>query len=266
MEKKVKANTEENVRLEKKLKKQSATLKQKLEEIAVEATKASENPWEDEDWEGLSALEKFEMLKHELVPAQQARLSKMCLEELTDQLEESKNCLTKSLLEKETLREDVKKLETKLHFLENPKIEAPTEKTKTEAQQKKVPEKVESASGRRRSTRSASSLAPYKISETLTEGEESPKKRKARDLNESRVEKRAHKEPVAVETEDRGALCCITNSPLRILSKRKRIFRTKPQISTKTKQKIRCLEKFCIRWSTTETQKNFREKFLLTFG
>ena len=221
----MKASTEESLRLERKFKKQSATLKQKLDEIALEATKASENRWEDEHWEGLTALEKFEMLKAELVPAQQARLSKMCLEELTSQLEESKNCLTKSLLEKETLREDVKKLETKLHFLENPKIEAPAEKTKIEAPKKKVPEKVETGSvvgGRRRSSRSASSLAHYKITETLTEGEEIPKKRKARDLNESRVEKRPHKEPVAVETEDRGALGCITNSPAKSSNPRRR--------------------------------------------
>ena len=220
----MKASTEENLRLERKFKKQSATLKQKLDEIALEATKASENPWEDEDWEGLTALEKFEMLKAELVPAQQARLSKMCLEELTSQLEESKNCLTKSLLEKETLREDVKKLETKLHFLENPKIVAPAGESKTQVPQKKVQEKVEavSVSGRRRSSRSASSLAHYKITESLNEQEENPKKRKARDLNESRVEKRSHKEPAAVETEDRGALGCITNSPAKSSNPRRR--------------------------------------------
>ena len=205
--------------MERKLEKQSATLKQKLDEITKEATKASENPWEDEDWEGLTALEKFEMLKHELVPAQQARLSSMCLEELSVQLEESKNSLTKALLEKETLKEDLKKLETKLHFLEKPKIEATAEETKTKVPQKKIPEKVEplpasaTVNTRRRSSRSASSLAHYKITESLSECEENPKKRKARDLNVSSAVKKPHKEPVAVETEDRGALGCITNSP-----------------------------------------------------
>ena len=203
--------------MERKLEKQSATLKQKLDEITQEATKASENPWEDDDWEGLTALEKFEMLKAELVPAQQARLSSMCMEELSVQLEESKNSLTKALLEKETLKEDLKKIETKLHFLENPKIEATAEETKTKVPQKKVPEKVEPVAAivnnRRRSSRSASSLAHYKITESLSECEENPKKRKARDLNVSSGVKKPHKEPVAVETEDRGALGCITNSP-----------------------------------------------------
>ena len=214
MEKKVKAGEKENLRLEKKLEKQTATLKQKLDEITLEASKASENPWEDDDWEGLTALEKFEMLKQELVPAQQARLSSMCLEELSAQLEESKNSLTKALLEKESLKEDLKKVETKLHFLENPKIE-----TKTKIPQKKIPEKVElttatAPTNRRRSSRSASSLAHYKITESLSECEENPKKRKARDLNVSSVDKKFHKEPAAaVETEDRGALGCITNSP-----------------------------------------------------
>ena len=227
MERKVKAGAEENLRLERKLEKQSATLKQKLEEIALEATKASENPWEDEDWDGLTALEKFEMLKLELVPAQQARLSNMCLEELSAQLEDSKNSLTKALLEKENLKEDLKKLETKLHFLEDPKIEAPAAETKTRVPRKKIPEKVEpvlpTASGsRRRSSRSASSLAHYKITESLAACEENPKKRKARDLNESSVDKRPHKDPVAVETEDRGALGCITNSPAKSSIPRRR--------------------------------------------
>ena len=122
------------------------------------------------------------------------------------------------------LKEDLKKLETKLHFLENPKIEATTAETKskipqTKIPQKKIPEKVEpatitaSVSNRRRSTRSASSLAHYKITESLSECEENPKKRKARDVDVSSGQKKPHKEPVAVETEDRGALGCITNSP-----------------------------------------------------
>ena len=38
-----------------------------------EAEKASKNPWEDEEWEGLTPAEMYEMMKNELVPAQQAR-------------------------------------------------------------------------------------------------------------------------------------------------------------------------------------------------
>ena len=68
---------------------------------------------------------------------------------------------------------------------------------------------------RRRSTRSASSLAHYKISEALSPSAENTKKRKtARDLSDSSREKRPNKEIVpAAEVEDRGALGCITNSP-----------------------------------------------------
>ena len=59
--------------MNKKLDKQMDLLKQELAEYAAEAEKASKNPWEDEEWEGLTPAEMYEMMKNELVPAQQAR-------------------------------------------------------------------------------------------------------------------------------------------------------------------------------------------------
>ena len=53
--------------------KQVDKVKAELEAVTQEAEKASTNPWEDAEWEGLSAAEKYELLKHELVPAQLAR-------------------------------------------------------------------------------------------------------------------------------------------------------------------------------------------------
>ena len=189
--------------------------------MSAETNAASKSPWEDPELEDLTAVEKYEMLKNELVPAQQARLSKLCISELEKQLEETKNLLTKALIEKEAVRDALKKLETKVHFLSNPKVEVPVKPskgTKATVQPKRTAERVERpepVTTRRRSTRSASSLANYKITEALSPTLESPKKRKAvRDLNEPIAEKRAHKETApAASVEERGALGCLTNSP-----------------------------------------------------
>ena len=133
--------------------------------------------------------------------------------ELEKQLEENKNLLTKALIEKETVRDALKKLETKIYFLELPrKVEVPSKgvssasvQPKKTSERKERPE-PEPVTTRRRSTRSASSLAHYKISEALSPSVESPKKRKAgRDLIDPSTEKRSHKET--------AALGCITNSP-----------------------------------------------------
>ena len=209
----------------KKLEKQSANWKQELDKVSEETRAASQSPWEDPEWEGLTAQEKYELMREELVPAQQARLSKLCIEELEKQLEESKNLLTKVLIEKEAVRDALKKLETKLHFLTNPAVDVPSKESRTAVASdpcstavvdtKKPKERPEPAVSRRRSTRSASSLAHYKISEALSPSAENTKKRKtARDLSDSSREKRPNKEIVpAAEVEDRGALGCITNSP-----------------------------------------------------
>ena len=44
-----------------------------LDKFHKEAVDASASPWEDDDWEGLTNMEKYSMMKNELVPAQQAR-------------------------------------------------------------------------------------------------------------------------------------------------------------------------------------------------
>ena len=48
-------------------------IKGELDAVSQEADRASHNPWEDAEWEGLTAAEKYDMLKHDLVPAQLAR-------------------------------------------------------------------------------------------------------------------------------------------------------------------------------------------------
>jgi len=71
-------------------------------------------------------------MKHELVPAQQARLSKLCIEELEKQLQESKTSLTNVLIEKENMKADLRKLEAKICFLEkNPLSQTPAEEPVT---------------------------------------------------------------------------------------------------------------------------------------
>ena len=57
----------------KKLSKQVDKVKAELDAVTQEAEQASTNPWEDAEWEGLSAAEKYDLLKNELVPAQLAR-------------------------------------------------------------------------------------------------------------------------------------------------------------------------------------------------
>lgn len=57
----------------KKLSKQMDKIKGELDAVSQEADRASHNPWEDAEWEGLTAAEKYDMLKHDLVPAQLAR-------------------------------------------------------------------------------------------------------------------------------------------------------------------------------------------------
>merc|ERR1712098_434048 len=236
------------------------------------------NPWEDEEWEGLTAAEKYEMMKNELVPAQQARLSKLCISDLEKQLEESKNSLTSALIEKENLKTDIKKLEAKLCFQDS-SSSAPTsedcnmsasnivappkmrQKTKvadilptlskrkvkptksttgttTEVTEKKPstliapakfienPQAKSSDNSRRRSARSASSLANFKITETLSPdlNEVQKRSRSKADPDTSLRAKKSKKpdseEPTSEDnveggskTEDREPLGRVTNSP-----------------------------------------------------
>jgi len=58
-------------------------------------------------------------MKHDLVPAQQARLSKLCIEQLEKQVEENQSVLMKVLSEKEDLLAVKNQLEATVCFLEN---------------------------------------------------------------------------------------------------------------------------------------------------
>jgi len=230
----------------KKLSKQVDKVKDELDAVTQEAEKASTNPWEDAEWEGLSAAEKYDLLKNELVPAQLARISKLCIDELEVKLEESKNSLTKALIEKENLRTDLTKLEAKLSFQDKPdklstsdsfvqpkpkSIIAPSKLTKSKMPVKSVEKKKKAEeetpaekpdSSRRRSTRSASSLANYRIAEALSPGPEEEKKRSRSALRPESSEVKKVKIIEEPETEkverEREPLGCVTNSPVKAAS------------------------------------------------
>ena len=52
---------------------QISTLKKEIQNSLIETEKSIKNPWEAEEWEGLSACEIYDLMKYDLVPAQQAR-------------------------------------------------------------------------------------------------------------------------------------------------------------------------------------------------
>lgn len=161
-------------------------------------------------------------------------------------MEESKNSLTKALIEKENLRTDLTKMEAKLSFQEKsdktstttfvqPKsIIAPSKLTKlkipvrSEEMKKKnegnPPKEPETS--RRRSSRSASSLANYMIAEALSPGPEEEKKRsrsgvRAESSGVKKV-KRTEESSSEPETGEREPLGCVTNSPVKAASTRGR--------------------------------------------
>jgi len=233
----------------KKLHKQMDKLKVELDQYSVEAAKASNNPWESEEWEGLTAVEKYQIMKNELVPAQLARLSKLCIDELETQLEESKSSLTTVLIEKENMKTEVRKLEAKVCFMDKPSdIQTTTKKESVKASssilappklssvKEAVKEEAKEASKntRRRSTRSASSLANYMIAESLSTAEENTNKKRARVETEdnntkAKVKKTGLPTPVKktgagsgalAVVEEREPLGCVTNSPVKTQQKR----------------------------------------------
>jgi len=162
-----------------KLNRQIASVKEEIKNFNLEAEKSIKNPWEGEEWEGLTVCEIYDMMKHDLVPAQQARLSKLCVEELEKQLQENKNILMKVLAEKEELVNVKTKLDAKVCFLENSSSESLSEskenstldesKTSTSKITKRVSSENDTAEASiqtpansrslRRSSRSASKIA-----------------------------------------------------------------------------------------------------------
>ena len=170
----------------------------------------------------------------------------MCIEELEVKLEESKNSLTKALIEKENLRTDLTKMEAKLSFQEKSDKTSPTSfvqpksiiapskltklkipvrseeiKRKNEGKHSREPE-----TSRRRSSRSASSLANYMIAEALSPGPEEEKKRSRSGARaeSSGVKKVKRTEEPSSEPErgEREPLGCVTNSPVKAASTRGR--------------------------------------------
>ena len=160
-------------------------------------------------------------------------------------MEESKNSLTKALIEKENLRTDLTKLEAKLSFQEKPDnpstsdsfvppkpkcIIAPSKLTKSKmpvksVEKKKKTEEVKPAdkpdSSRRRSTRSASSLANYRIAEALSPDPEEEKKRSRSALRpESSEVKKVKIMETETEKGEREPLVCVTNSPVKAATTR----------------------------------------------
>lgn len=116
------------------LMKQMETLKSDLGKFNDEAVKASASPWEEDDWEGLSYMEIYNMMKDELVPAQQARLGRQCIKEMEDKVKEEQNLFIKAAAEIATLKDLNRKLDAKIIFLEV----APKEQT-----QEKEPKKMD---------------------------------------------------------------------------------------------------------------------------
>ena len=160
-------------------------------------------------------------------------------------MEESKNSLTKALIEKENLRTDLTKMEAKLSFQDKSdktscesfvqpySIIAPSKLTKlkisvkSDERKKKNEEKSvqKPETSRRRSSRSASSLANYMIAEALSPGPEEEKKRSRSGLRaETSGPKKVKRteEPVSVteKGEEREPLGCVTNSPVKTSSTR----------------------------------------------
>jgi hypothetical protein len=89
----------------------------------MDAIKASSSPWEEEDWEGLSYMEIYNMMKDDLVPAQHARLGRKCIEEMEGKVKEEQNLFIKAAAEIATLKSLNSKLEARITFSETAKNE-----------------------------------------------------------------------------------------------------------------------------------------------
>ena len=99
--------------------KQLELLRKDVDRFAREAEQASSSPWTSEEWEGLTSLEMFNMMKGELVPAQQARLATMAIEELEKELGDGKTDFLRVVEQLQEVKKEKTKLEAKVCFLEN---------------------------------------------------------------------------------------------------------------------------------------------------
>ena len=91
---------------------------------------------------------------------------------------------------------------------------------KSVEKKKKVEEEKPADSSRRRSSRSASSLANYRIAEALSPGPDEEKKRSRSGLRpeSSEVKKVKTMEEHETEKGEREPLVCVTNSPVKAAS------------------------------------------------
>lgn len=105
------------------LKKQVAELKDVASKQEAEAEEAAKSPWEGEDWEGLTSTEVWDMMRSDLVPAQQARLLKMCVTELEAALSTSKTDFLKAVAEVSNIMEEKTKLEAKICIIETKSLD-----------------------------------------------------------------------------------------------------------------------------------------------
>merc|ERR1719209_1949310 len=96
-------------------------LKGDADKLQEEAERASASPWEDEEWEELSRVEVFDLIRADLVPAQQARLAVLCLEELKAAEERSRRDYSAALDKISKLTDEKTKLEARICFLTQPK-------------------------------------------------------------------------------------------------------------------------------------------------
>ena len=124
------------------LMKQLEILRQDVDRFAREAEQASSCPWTSEEWEGLTNLEIFNILKGELVPAQQSRLATLALEDLEKDLAESKKDFMKIVDKMQEIKEEKVKLEAKVCFLEN--VQSSSGKEKSLLQDRVVKESISS--------------------------------------------------------------------------------------------------------------------------
>merc|ERR1712079_895440 len=187
----------------KKLHKQMEKLKVELDQYSVEAAKASNNPWESGEWEGLTAVEKYQIMKTEVRKLE----AKVCFMDKPSDIQTN------------TKKESIKASSS---ILAPPKLSSVKEAVKEEA-------KEASKNTRRRSTRSASSLANYMVAESLTTAEENTNKKRARVETEdnntkAKVKKTGLPTPVKktgagsgalAVVEEREPLGCVTNSPVK---------------------------------------------------
>ena len=99
-------------------------LKEEAEKLGEEAERARLSPWEAEEWGELTKLEVLDVMKVDLVPAQQARLAMACLGELKEAKEKVIGSLATALDTIAQLTAEKTKLEETVCLLDrNPFME-----------------------------------------------------------------------------------------------------------------------------------------------